>query len=171
GNSMPLTLVKNDVLKLLTSEKAEHSLISLVIRDDSKSSEHATLIKDYQLEPVKNELIHVDFMEVEIDKPVTVVVPIHLLGEAPGVKMGGMLQFVTREVEVECLPHKIPSHIEVDISSLNIGDSISVKELSVGEGIEILTDPDTTILTILGAEAEEVAPTEEEEEAEEGETE
>ena len=117
---------------------------------------------------MKNELLHVDFMEVELDKLVSISVPIHLVAEPAGITMGGRTELITREVEVECLPKNIPAHIDIDASSIQVGDSFYVRDIIVSNEIKILNDPKTAILTVT-AEAKEVVEKEEEvaEEAEE----
>lgn len=176
GHSTPLTLVKKDVVKILRSEAAEHSLINLNVTFDGSKKEHTTIIKDYQLDPVRSALLHVDFMEVEMDKAIEVSIPIHITHEPVGIKKGGLMELKTREILIECLPSQIPAAIEIDASSIDIGDAFTVENLEPAEGIKVLTAPDVAILTVTAkhvkeeegeAEEEAVSESEAEEKAQE----
>ncbi len=134
------------------------------------------IIKEVQREPVFGKLLHVDFQVLHKGEKVIVEVPVVLKGEAVGVKKGGVLEQLVREVEIRAIPSKLPSAIEVDVSDLDIGDAVHVRDLKVEEGVEILEDPEQTVVTILApkkaaeeeAEAE-APPAEGEAEAGEGE--
>ena len=120
------------------------------------------LMKDFQVDPIKSELIHADFFEVSLTENVKVAVHIALLGEPIGVKRdNGILQHVLRDIEIECLPDKIPSQFKIDISGLEIGQSFHVGDLQFEEDIKVLTDPEEVIVNILAPVVEEVAPVEE----------
>ncbi len=128
--------------------------------DASKISEHPVLVKDYQLDPVTSELLHVDFLEVSLEKDVKVTVPLVISKQPAGMKIGGILQYRLREVEVECLPTQIPDKIEVDAEFIEIGDSLHVRDIPTQEGVKILTDPGEVILTVSAPVIEEEAPPE-----------
>ncbi len=130
----------------------------------TKQSRH-TMIKDLQRDPMTGGMIHIDFQRVNLKNKVKVSVPVELIGESVGVKTdGGLLDFVTREVEVECLPDAIPPHLEAEVSELHAGQHLEAGELSLPDGLELLTDPNRVIVAISKARAEE-----EEVEGEEGE--
>ena len=115
-------------------------------------------MKDYQIDPIRGELLHTDFFEVSLTEAVRVSVHITPTGEAIGVKRdSGILQHNLREVEIECLPDKIPDRIEVDISHLEIGQSIHVSDLKFGEGIKLISDTEELVLAIIPPVVEEVA--------------
>jgi large subunit ribosomal protein L25 len=97
---------------------------------------------------VKRTLVHADFLEITMGHVIEVHVPIELVGESAGEKAGGIVEFLTREITVECLPSKMASHFDVDISALEFNDSITVSDLSLGEDFKIVTDPETVIVTI-----------------------
>ncbi len=143
-----------------------HGLVELEI--EGKKKKVLCVLKDVQRSPVTEEIIHVDFQGVKRGKKLTVSVPVVLVGTAAGVKAGGILEHIIREVRVECMPKDIPEKIELDITNLNIGDALHVKDLKV-ENARILDDPEETILLIersraaMGAEAEEAAGEVEEE--------
>jgi large subunit ribosomal protein L25 len=111
------------------------------------------LVKEYQLEPVKHSLLHADFYRVALDKLITVTVPVVITGEARGVKQqGGVLDFVTREVEVECLPAEIPDNIEVDVSELLLGQSIRLKDIPAAKWTA-KDDPETMLVHVVAPRA------------------
>lgn len=133
---------------------------------DSKQTRHA-MIRDLQIDPIKREIIHIDFLRVLMDEKVKVSVPVEVRGEAYGVKNdGGVLDFVNREVEVESLPGDIPSEFIIDVTALHIGQHIEVSDLEVPDNVEILDEPNKVILSISQSR---VAATLEEAEAAEGE--
>ncbi|GAW32891.1 50S ribosomal protein L25 [Carboxydocella sp. JDF658] len=107
------------------------------------------LIKEVQWDPVTEELLHVDLQKVETNRKVHAQVPVHLVGEAQGVKAGGIIQFNVRQLEVECLPQDIPAEITIDISHLKIGGMIRVKDIPVPPGCQIAQDPDTIIAAVI----------------------
>jgi large subunit ribosomal protein L25 len=123
------------------------------------------MIRELQRDPVSNGLVHVDFVRVDATKPVQVSIPIRLLGTPEGVKNeGGILDFVHREVLVSCLPSSIPEHVDIDVSALHLNQNISVAELTLPEGVEILDDSDA-IVAVVSASRAEVSAAEEEAEA------
>ncbi|HCC68975.1 MAG TPA: 50S ribosomal protein L25 [Nitrospiraceae bacterium] len=156
GSATSIKLHKKDIAKLINSVAGEHALITLRVQDKDTTTDHWAIIKDYQTGPVVSELLHVDFMEVSLDKKIQVTVPVILTAEPMGIKKGGILQHRLREVEVECLPTQIPEHIAVDASSIDIGGSIHVSDLAVREGIKILAEPAKVVLTVTAPVVEEV---------------
>ena len=123
----------------------KHNIINLKLNNQ----EIMALIKEVQHHPVTNRLLHVDFYRIQQGKKLTVSIPIALTGEAPGVKVGGVLEHMLWKVEVECLPTNVPEKIEIDVSSLNIGDTLHVSDLTSGEGMKIVTDPKKTVISIV----------------------
>ncbi len=145
------------VVHLIETGKAENVLIDVRTED---GNQWTCLVKDYQIHPVRHEILHVDFYAVPFDEKISVRVPIELVGEAPGVKAGGILEFFIRELEVECLAQNIPESIQVDISGLGINDVIMVKDLHLPEEVKAVEDPESVVVGVFAAA--------EEEEAEEG---
>jgi len=127
------------------------------------------LIKDVQYNPLTEEVIHIDFMRVSMEEKINVNIPVVLKGECKGVKEGGVLEQMLWEIEIEALPMDIPEKIELDVSSLGIGDSIHVKEINLGGNVKILESPGETIVTVVAKheEEEETAPVQEAEEGKE----
>ena len=137
--------VKKSDFESVFEEIGEHSIITLNLNDEKKVN---VIVKDYQIDPVKKNLIHLDFLEIETGKELRTEVPLKILGESKGVKKGGILEEFLREVEVECLPKDLPEFIELDVSDLDLGDSFHVSDLKVKEGVKILDSPDQVVLTI-----------------------
>jgi len=140
--NMHLLLKSRDFENILTHG---HGLFSLEV--EGKKKDFQCIIKELQTEPVQGKVLHADFQGVRLGEKLTLMVPIHLSGTAAGVKAGGIMEFVIREVEVECLPKDIPDSLNIDITNLQIGDTVRVKDL-VSENIRILDDPEETILLI-----------------------
>lgn len=161
GGSTPIKIQTKQMTKLIYSGAGEHSLITIELNEDGgKTSEHPVLVKDYQRDPVSEELLHVDFMEVSLKEVIRVNVQIIIAKQPAGVKAGGILQHRLREVEVECLPTQIPDKFEIDAEHIEIGNSLHVSELPEQEGITIITDPDEVILSVTAPVVEEEVPEE-----------
>ena len=162
-----LTIDAKQLLNLIVEGKSEHKLFGLSIEGNGKPAEKTVMIKELQIHPLKRTFLHVDFFEVAMDEELTLSLIIKLVGEAPGVEMGGILQQVRREIEIKCLPSQIPDTVEIDVSALNIGDSVHLNDIQLPEGIKVLDDADLTIATVLAPTVEkEVAPEEAEGEVE-----
>jgi large subunit ribosomal protein L25 len=159
GESVPLRIPKKEITQLLNTTAGEQVMINFQFSDgDNKLA----LIKEFQVDPVKRELLHADFFEVLLTEKVKVNIPITPVGEPIGVKRDkGILQHLLREIEIECLPDKIPSHVTFDISGLEIGQSFRVSDLKFDEAIKILVDSDEVIVNVIAPTVEEVAPVEE----------
>lgn len=147
----------SDVKSILHSDSGRNTIFAVSV---DGSAQNNAMVKDYQLDPVHGDLIHADFLEIAMDRRLEVTVNIELMGEPQGVKIdGGIMDFVTRSIDVECLPSDIPESIKLDVSGLKINDYIRVKNLEISEKVKILTEPDVVIVTI-------VPPTKEEAPAE-----
>lgn len=140
-DAVPLIIEARELKKLVSSKPA---LISLHLEGDSPKE---AVIREVQREPVSGEIRHVDFMGIKRGVKITVLVPIHIFGEAEGIKEGGILEHLIRELEIECLPKHIPDKLDVDITKLQIGDSLHVSGLEY-ENITILTNEETTIVSV-----------------------
>lgn len=148
-----LTVKKNEAQK----EVELNSFIDLKLNGQT----HQVMVRDIQKDPIKLSLLHIDFLKVEMNQPLEAEVPIRLTGEAPGVKAGGILQQNLRSVDVKALPAKIPEVLEADVSSLEIGDSVTAEVLQIPEDVELLhISPETTLASV-------VPPAKAEEETEE----
>ncbi len=149
GNSTPIKILGKQMTKLIYSGVGEHALITIELNEDGgKTSEHPVLVKDYQRDPVSEELLHVDFLKVSLEKILKVTVPLDIVKQPVGIKMGGVLQHRLREVEVECLPTQIPDRIEVDAEFIEIGHSLHVSDIAIPEGTKMVTAPEELILLV-----------------------
>jgi large subunit ribosomal protein L25 len=149
---VPVAVDPKEVLRILHSDSGVNTLITLKL----DGSEARVMVKEYQLDPVTHQLLHADFYQLAMDRAITVAVPIAIRGEAKGVKQqGGLLDFVTREVEVECLPTDIPEHIEVDVTELMLHQAVRVRDLPAGVKFTLRTEPDTMLVHVVLPKAEE----------------
>lgn len=141
----------------MRTHKGGNPIVSLGL----DGSEYTALVRDAQIDPLTHGVLHLDFQHISLTETIEVSVPVHLTGLAVGVKDGGgILETITRELDVRCLPTNIPAAIDVDVSALNIGDSVHVRDV-VAKNVEVLTDPDATIATVVPPTVvEEAAPAE-----------
>lgn len=148
-----IELDPKQITRILHSEAGHNSIFDLEVSgSDAKTK---AMIVDWQYEPIKGNLIHIDLKRIALDKPIRVEVPIVLVGTPAGVKVqGGILDQVLREVEVECLPGDIPSHIDVDVSALVFGTVIRVSDLEHGGKMKFLTDASSTIAHLVAVKEE-----------------
>jgi large subunit ribosomal protein L25 len=159
--TLPLVLDPKELSRTLQTEAGANVLIDLDIRNADQLGRKVVMVKDIQIHPLQRAILHADFYEVAMDEMVTVEVPIHLVGKSEGVKAGGILEQIRRVIEIQCLPGDIPKFIDVDVTALNIGDSIHVQNIQI-EKAKILADTNFTIATIVPPAAEEKKVVEEE---------
>ena len=149
-----LSVDPKSLLRILHSDSGANTLISLRV----DGTEARVMVKEYQLDPVTHQLLHADFYQLAMDKAITVTVPIVIKGEARGVKLqAGIVDFVTRDIEVQCLPTDIPGHIDVDVTELMLNQSIRVKDLAQDPKWKAITDGETMIVHVVMPKAEESA--------------
>jgi large subunit ribosomal protein L25 len=160
-----LAVAVNDLEQVLKKSKAAQVLLNVLIQNGETSTKSA-MIKELQTHPVSRDFLHVDLYEIALDRKITVKVPIAIKGKSIGVEEGGVLQTVRRELEVACLPFEIPEVIEIDVTDLDIGDSIHVGKLSIEGDIELMDDDHFTVVTVLSPKVEEVEVEELEDEEE-----
>jgi len=154
---VPVAADPKEVLRILHSEAGANTLITLKL----DGSESQVMVKEYQLDPVTHQLLHADFYQLAMDREIEVTVPVHVKGEAKGVKLqGGMLDFVTREVQVMCLPANIPERIEIDVTELGLHDAIRLRDLPPSQKWRALSEPETMLVHIILPKAEEAATAE-----------
>ena len=170
GASGPMAVAVNplEMLKLLGTGAGENVLITLSIEGDGERS-RTVILKELQRDPVRGGPLHADFLEISMKRKIRVQIPLRIVGEAIGVKLkGGILEQHLREVSVECLPGAIPSHIQLDVSDLDLGHAIHVRDLTVGGDIRVLEDPARPVVAVLiqRVAAEEAAAAAEEKPAE-----
>jgi len=154
-STVAITVDPKQITRILQSESGHNTIFDLHL-DGEKAR---VMIVDWQYDPLKDKLLHIDLKRIAMDERIQVQVPIHLVGEAAGVKQqGGILDQVLREVEVECLPGDIPSHIDADVSELVFGTVLRVADLKHSDSVKLVTDPNQTVAHITSVK-EEVAPT------------
>lgn len=153
-----LALDTHELSRLLSRIHAATTVIDLEV---DGGEPRPVLIREIQRHPYRPQLLHVDFFEIRADVKIRVSVPVHLVETPAGVEMGGMLQFLRHELEVECLPNEIPSEFKVDVSALEIGDSLHVSDVEAG-GVTILDDETVTICTVVPPALEEEEEVDEE---------
>ncbi len=153
--SQPLTVDPGDIKARLNS----NAIFDIKIVGNENETETA-MIKDYQKDVIKGKIIHVDFQQISMDEKISVTVPVRLVGESIGVQEGGVLQQLKRDIEIESLPADIPDELELDISELEVGDSLQISDFQVSDKIDILDSLDEVVVTV-------VTPSEEIEEEEE----
>jgi large subunit ribosomal protein L25 len=151
-NALPLSLDPKELTAVLRSGSGHNTIFSLNIRDRGTTS---VMIKDWQHDPIKENLLHADLLRIAMDETLQIQVPIMAVGEPKGVKVqGGIFEFVLREVEVECLPADIPEHITIDVSDLEIGSNVRVSDLPVNPKIKILSDSDLVVAHVISPKEE-----------------
>ena len=151
---VPVTVDPKGLMRILHSDSGVNTLITLKV--DGGATQ--VLVKEYQLDPVTHALLHADFYQLAMDKAIVVTVPVLIKGESKGVKVqGGLLDFVTREIELECLPADIPEHIDVDVSELELHGSIRLRDIPSGDKWKAVTDGDTMLVHVVMPKAEESA--------------
>jgi large subunit ribosomal protein L25 len=147
GRSTPVAISvrERDLRPALTTAAGSHAVLDVVI-DGGRA--HSAILKDYQRDPIRGTITHVDLQEVRLDQPIHAAVAITLVGEAAGAKEGGVVSHVATEVHVEALPLEVPQHVEADVSELHVGGSLRVADLRVPAGVTVLDDPDTVVATV-----------------------
>ncbi len=165
--SVLLTVNKSDLDLALKKGRSGQIILNLVVQDNGETYTRPAMIKELQLHPLSRNYLHIDFYEIDLDRKITLGIPIVTVGSSVGVERGGVLQIIRRELEVECLPFEVPESIEIDITDLDMGDSIHVRDISLDGDVELLGEPNLTVVTVLSPKLEE-EPEEEEELEEEG---
>jgi len=167
SEAIMLSVEIRELENILKSGNIGQLLLSLVIHNGKKQTKTA-MIKELQSQPVSGSLLHIDFYEVAMDQKIRVSIPVVTIGDAVGVDLGGILQVVRHEVDVFCYPNEIPESIEVDITNMDVGDSLHIGDIPLDETIELADESNFTMVTVLSPKVEE-EEVEEEEELEEGE--
>jgi large subunit ribosomal protein L25 len=163
----PFSVHERELRRALTGPAGLHAILDVVL--DGQKTSHASILKDYQQDIISGRLAHIDLQEVRLDQPIQAEVVIELVGEAAGSIEGGVLSQVTREINVEALPLEVPERIEVDVSSMEMGDTLRLADVAVQEGVAFLDDPEETVIATVTVPTQIIEPEPEEEELEEGE--
>ncbi len=148
GPHAPATMLSvnySDLQALIKSTTSENIILQLRIESDKGAETHSVILKELQADPIKPVYYHADFYEIAMDKELTLNIALHLVGTPPGVAEGGILQHVKRDIQVSCLPGDMVESIQVDVSALNIGDAVHVKDIVLPKGITLLEDAEETV--------------------------
>jgi len=152
GEAVAVAVNPKEVTRILHSKTGHNTIFNVTIKDGETTP---VMIVDWQTDPIKEYLLHVDLKRIDLSKPVKVKVPVHTTGEPKGVKLqGGLHEAITREIEIECLPDDIPEHFTVDVTELMIGQSIRASEVALGDKVKLLSNPDSVISHVVALKAE-----------------
>jgi large subunit ribosomal protein L25 len=177
GHSRAILVPERELRSAMTGPSGLHAILDVVI--EGQTTVHPSILAEYQQDPIRGTISHIDLREVRLDQAIHATVAIQLVGEAAGVKTGGMLSLVARELHVEALPADVPEHIDVDVTHMEVGDVLRLVDLPPIENVTVLDDPQETVIATVSVprgfaeleEAEAAAAAEAEAEAAEGEEE
>ena len=147
GHSRAISVPERELRTVMTGPSGLHAILDVVI--EGQTTVHPSILSDYQQDPVRGKISHIDLREVRLDQPIQASVVIQLIGESPGVKEGGVVSLVTREIQVEALPMAVPEHIDVDTSAMEIGDVLRLEDIRAPEDVTFLDDPHETVIATL----------------------
>jgi large subunit ribosomal protein L25 len=163
GEPVAICIAERELRRALTGSAGLHAILDVEI--DGQGDTHASILKEYQVDPVRGGVTHVDLQEVRLDQAISASVAVQLLGgeDAPGVREGGVLSQPLREVTVEALPLEVPEHLDLDVSGMEIGGTLRISDLPTPEGVTLLDDPEMVVATVTApTKVVEPEPTEEE---------
>ena len=176
GHARPIVVAERALRTAVTGPSGLHAILDVLI--EGQQTVHPSILAEYQQDPIRGTISHIDLREVRLDQPIHATVVVQLVGEPAGVKTGGMLSLVVREIHVEALPSDVPEHIEVDVSHMEVGDVLRLADVPAIDKVTILDDPHETVIATVSvprgfteleeAEAEAAAEAEAEAEALEG---
>jgi large subunit ribosomal protein L25 len=156
GDNVAVAVDPKALQKVLRSEAGRNSILKLDIAGTGATS---AILKSWQVDPIKESFLHADFYRIAMDVAIRVTVPIHIVGEARGVKVdAGILELIMRDIEVECLPGDIPERIDVDVSDLGINDGLRVSDLSASAKVKVLSPSDQVVVHVVSVKEEVAAP-------------
>jgi large subunit ribosomal protein L25 len=158
GPSLAVAIDPQPISKLMHSTAGHNALFTLDVKGKVPAR---VMLRDWTADPITGRLLHVDLVRIAKDEMLRIRVPIHLLGEPKGVKVqGGILEFVTREVEIECLPDDIPERVDVDVTEMTLGRNLRASELPLGDKVKLVTEPTRVVAHVVALRAEEEKPAE-----------
>ena len=158
--SHAICVPERELRRVLTGAGGLHAILDVVL--EGQTTTHASILKDYQQDPIRGHISHIDLHEVRLDQAIQASVNVQLVGEPAGAKEGGVLSQVQREINVEALPMEIPEHIDLDVSGMAIGDTLRLADLAPIEGVTYLDSPEETVLATVTLPTREVEPEPEE---------
>jgi len=171
GHSRAIVVSERELRTAMTGPSGLHAILDVVL--EGQKTVHPSILADYEQDPIRGTISHIDLREVRLDQAINAIVTVQLVGESVGVKAGGVLSLVTRELHVEALPANVPEHIDLDISALEVGDVLRLADIPPIEGVTFLDDPHETVIATVSmprgyAELEEAEAAAAEEAAAEG---
>jgi large subunit ribosomal protein L25 len=167
GNSRAILVSERELRSAVSGPSGLHAILDVVL--EGQTTVHPSVLADYQQDPIRGTLTHIDLREVRLDQLINASVVVHLIGDSPGVKTGGVLSLVTREIQVEALPGDVPEHLDADLTGMEVGDVLRLEDIPPIEGVTFLDDPhETVIATVSTPRGLVELEAEEAEEAEEG---
>ena len=151
ASTRAIVIEERSLRAALNTDSGLHAVLDVVV--DGQSSTHPSILKEYQRDPIRGHVAHVDLQEVRLDQPIQATVQLHVIGteDAPGVREGGVLSQPTTAINVEALPMEIPESIEVDVSSMEMGDTLRLEDVAAKEGVTFLDDPHETVIATVSA--------------------
>ena len=144
GHSRAIVVPERELRTAMTGSSGLHAILDVVI--EGQKTVHPSILAEYQQDPIRGTISHIDLREVRLDQPIHATVVVQLIGEAAGVKTGGMLSLVAREIHVEALPADVPEHVDVDVAHMEVGDVLRLADLPAIENVTILDDPHETVI-------------------------
>lgn len=166
-NPVPLVVRPDELKRALSNSAGLNTVLELEIDDSKSSAKKFSMVREIQKDPIKNRVIHLDFLAIDMKKSVRVKVPVNTLGRSEGERRGGRLEKLMRTIDLECMPGDIPDSIEVDVNDLEVGDFVDIAGLSLGEGVRPVRDGSEKVVQVLAQRAQEEEATEEQEPQEE----
>jgi len=144
GHSRAIVVPERDLRVAMTGPSGLHAILDVVI--EGQKTVHPSVLADYQQDPIRGTISHIDLHEVRLDQPISAAVVVRLIGDSPGVKAGGVLSLVNRELQIEALPADVPEHIDVDLSTMEVGDVLRLEDVPPLENVSFLDDPHETVI-------------------------
>lgn len=161
---VPLVVRPDELKRALSNSAGINTVVELEIDDSESPAKRVSMVREIQKDPVKNRVIHLDFLAIDMKKSVRVEVPVNIRGRSEGERRGGKLEKLMRTVDLECLPGDIPDSIEIDVSDLAVGDFVDIAGLSLGEGVRPIRDGSEKVVHVISQRSTEDAQGEEEKE-------
>jgi large subunit ribosomal protein L25 len=149
GNSHAIAIPERELRSAVSGPSGMHAILDVVL--EGRKTVHPSVLADYQQDPIRGTISHIDLREVRLDRPINAAVVVHLVGDSPGVKTGGVLSLVTREIHVEALPTDVPEHIDADLSGMEVGDVLRLEDIPAIPNVTFLHDPHETVIATVSA--------------------
>ena len=144
GHARPIVVPERELRAAMTGPSGLHAILDVVI--EGQKTVHPSILAEYQQDPIRGTISHIDLREVRLDQPINATVVVQLVGEPAGVKTGGMLSLVAREIRIEALPADVPEHIEIDVTHMEVGDVLRLADMSAIDNVTLLDDPHETVI-------------------------